>query len=643
MRIAPLAMALALTLNGTASFSAAPPRKDDPLPPFSLKSTAGPSVAQSVFNKAEIGILYFFSTQQCPTCVSGLEQLERLAAQYDDQGMRIVAVGKQDLESLRKVFPKTRVDILSADANTLALYNAQHILPTTYLTRPGGVISTVMQGGGASTEAMLVRVAERQLQRQKPGVAQALFESAEKSGGGSLAKAGTGYSLLKAGKLKEAEAVFSGMANGHDKEAVLRGKEGLAEVALARNDLATAEKLADDVLKNAPRRVNAHLIKSRILSLTAGATKAEPALTEATRDDADADFSFQKADAHLAKGNLLSRKAPEIALTSFRAAAAENPHSVEAVSNLGAMQNALGNPRQAAESLKRALELAPGDKLLHSMMRQVQESMAQQQDLEHQRHIDATVKELVARFKEQTARPKATADEWTSQPPVISVLGFRDETGPSLSGRLGLEGGLQHELQRALMSKGVNVVDRALLDKLLAELRLGSSELADPETQLKLGRVMAARLIATGTLRRDKLAQANMRLIDTETTGIMLAASDRLTNSPDPIAIAEKQASEIVAMLHAKYPVKGLIALAENGNVIVNVGKKHGIQPGWLFNVLGTPEPIELNGKVLGYRDKRLGEIQITEVQDGLAYAKVVGTPFAAAKNQRILLKEAQK
>ena len=643
MRIASLCLAVALALNGTVAVYAAPLKKGDTVPPFNLKSTAGASVSQSVLNKVDIGILYFFSTQQCPTCVSGLAQLERLSTQFEDPGLRILALGKQDLENLKKSHPKAKVDILGADSETLARFNAQHILPTTYITGPGGIITTVMQGGGASSEALLVRVAERQLQRQKPALAQALFESAEKSGGGSLARAGTGFSLLKAGKLKEAEAIFTSMANSKEREAVLRGKEGLAEIALARQDLPLAEKLADEVLKSAPKRVGAHLIKSRVLSLTEGVTKAEASLVEATREDSDADFGFQRAEANLAKGNLLSKKSPEIALASFRTATVENPNLVEAVSNLGAMQNALGNPKQAAESLKRALELAPGDKLLHSMMRQVQESMAQQQDLEYQRYIDATVKDLVARFKEQAAQPKGSTDDWTSPPPTISILGFRDETGPSLSGRLGLEGVLQHELQRALMGRGINVVDRALMDKLLAELKLGASELADPETQLKLGRIMAARLIATGTLRRDKNALANMRLVDTETTGIALATSERLPPALDPIQIAEKQAEDIAAMIQSKYPVKGRIALIENDLFIVNVGKKHGVRTGQLFNVLGTPEPIELNGKILGQREKKLGELQITEVQEGLAYAIPKGPVFSTEKNQRILLKEGQK
>lgn len=643
MRIAPLALALALSLTGSTFSAIAAPKKGDRLPPFNLRSTEGATLSNTAFNQVDIGVLYFFSVQQCPACITGLKQLEQMAGQHGDKGLRIVALGKQDLASLKKFFPNVKLDMLAADANTLAEYNAQHILPTTYITGPGGVITGVMQGGGASTEAMLMRVAERQIQRQKPAQAQALFESAEKSGGGSLAKAGSGYSLLKAGKLKEAEALFSEMAHGKDKEAVLRGKEGLAEVALANNDPATALRLAEDVLKAAPKRVSANLIKSRALNLTEGASRAEAPLAEATRDDADADFSFQKADAHLAKGNLLSKKSPEIALASFRTAASENPHSVEAVSNLGAIQNALGNPKQAAESLRKALELAPGDKLLHGMMRQVQESLAQQQDLEYQRHIDAAVKDLVARFKEQAAAPKTAQDDWTSPPPVISILGFRDETAPGLSGRLGLEGALQHELQRALMAQGIQVVDRALMDKLLAELRLGSSELADPETQLKLGRIMAARLIATGTLRRDKAAQASMRLIDTETTGIALATSERLPNAPDPMQIAEKQAEEIAAVIKAKYPVKGRIALVESDAVILNVGKKHGVRTGQLFNVLGTPEPIELNGKVLGMREKKLGELQVTEVQDGLAYAKPKGAAFTPEKNQRILLKDGQK
>ncbi|HNF88608.1 MAG TPA: tetratricopeptide repeat protein [Thiobacillaceae bacterium] len=642
MRLKPITFILSCLFLSPLALAA--PKKGDALPPFSLDATSGGKVTQQVLKDTDLGIVYLFSTQNCPVCLSGIEQLRQIAAKHPGDSLRIIALGKQDLATLKKSLPVAGANLVvaAADADTLARYNAQYVLPTTYVTGPGGEILNALQGGGASTEAVLVTLAEKQLQRKKPAVAKDVFEAAEKAGGGSLAQAGKGYSLLKEGKADEAEKLFAALSKSADKETALRGREGLAEALLAKGQAGEALKEADAVLAVAPKRVAANLIRARALNQQGDAAKAEQSLAVATKEDADGDFSFQRAEANLAQGNLLRKKSPQIALASFKTAAKENPHSVEAISNLGALQTASGDPKQALETLKKAQALDPGDKLLHGLMRQAQEAMAQKQDLERQRYIDETVKDLAARFKEQQARKaQAPADDWTTPPLVVSVLGFREEGPVSLSGRIGLEGVLQHELQGALAAKGIQVVDRALLDKLLAELRLGSSDLADPDTQLKLGRILAARLTAAGSVRdAEGHGQASMRLIDTETTGIALSVSEKLAGSPDPAALAGKMAAEVAKAIHDKYPMKGRIALVDGDTVALNLGKKHGVAVGQQFNVLGKPEAVELNGKILGYKETKVAQLKVTEVQDGLAYAKAVEKAGALEKNQRVIQKD---
>ncbi len=641
MRMKTIALTLTVLLGSSVVFAA--PKKGDSLPAFSLDSTSGAKVSQKALESTDLGIVYFFSTQNCPVCLTGLEQLKQIAAKHPGDTLRILALGKQDISTLKKALPvpEGNIQILAADPATLASYNAMYVLPTTYVTGPGGEIIGAMQGGGASTQAMLVSIAENQLQRKKPAIAKDIFESAEKAGGGSLARAGTGYSLLKQGRLDEAEKLFASLMTSTNKEAALRGREGYAETLLAKGQAAEALKEADAILAQSPKRVAANLIRARALHQQGENAKAEQSLAVATKEDAAGDFSFQRAEANLAQGNLLRKKEPRIALASFKTAAKENPHSVEAISNLGALQNETGDPKAALETLKKAQVLDPGDKLLHGLMRQAQEAMAQKQDIERQRYIDETVKDLAARFKDQQARKaQAPSDDWTSPPVVVSILGFREEGPTSLEGRIGLEGVLQHELQSALAAKGIQVVDRALLDKLLAELRLGSSELADPDTQLKLGRILAARLTAVGSVRDGEHGQASMRMIDTETTGIALSVSEKTAGAPDPAELAAKMAAAMEKTIHEKYPLKGRIAMVDGDTVILNLGKKHGVVAGQEFNVLGKPEPVELNGKILGYKETRLGQLKVTEVQDGLAYAKPVDKAGAWEKSQRVIQKD---
>ncbi len=185
------------------------------------------------------------------------------------------------------------------------------------------------------------------------------------------------------------------------------------------------------------------------------------------------------------------------------------------------------------------------------------------------------------------------------------------------------------------------MVERAVLDKLLGELKLGSSDLADPDTALKLGKVLAAKVIATGSYRSegDKANTVSLRLIDTETTDIVLPLSERQTGPFVPSAVAANFAKTIAQTLKDKYPLKGRIALVDGNTVIINLGKKHNIAPGMVFDVLGEGEAIELNGRVLGSREVKVGQLEVLNVEDLMAYAKPLQAGGDWEKNQRIIAK----
>ena len=69
-----------------------------------------------------------------------------------------------------------------------------------------------------------------------------------------------------------------------------------------------------------------------------------------------------------------------------------------------------------------------------------------------------------------------------------------------------------------LQHSRVQLVERALLDKLLEELKLGTSRLVDKQTALSLGRILAAKLILIGqVVYSGPQTQVSFRLIETET------------------------------------------------------------------------------------------------------------------------------
>jgi Flagellar assembly protein T, C-terminal domain len=86
-----------------------------------------------------------------------------------------------------------------------------------------------------------------------------------------------------------------------------------------------------------------------------------------------------------------------------------------------------------------------------------------------------------------------------------------------------------------------------------------------------------------------------------------------------------------------QYPLKGRVVSVEAGQVIINLGKKHGLKAGQGFNVLGQGEAIEHNGRVLGHRDTVLGRLTVTQVDELLAHARLSDAKGPLAKNLRVI------
>ena len=458
-----------------------------------------------------------------------------------------------------------------------------------------------------------------------------------------IARAERGYDLLRLGKVDDADRIFNALAGAGHPEVAWMGREGVAEVQLARGDHQAALAAANDIIARAPTRSAAYLIRGRALSAAGQGAAAQVALQQAAGGQTAADFSWQKASALVAVGNTQRRQDPQAAIKSYERASRENPQSVEALSNLAVTLNENGQAVRAKAVLERAQALDPGDAMTIALMRQTQEALADEQDRARQTYIDSAVKDLAAQFRNPPVRPAAAgaADDWTSPVLALSVLPFQDQTLPGATGRIGLETLVQQELIRELQARGYTIVERRLLDKVLAEVKLGSSDIADQDTQIKLGKVLAARMMVSGVLTsQGNTLTAAVRAIDTETTQLAMVRSDRSTGPPNPTELAATIAQALAKTVQDKYPLKGRIVSLDGQSAIINLGKKHGLAKGQSFNVLSRGEPIEFNGRVLGYKEDRIAQITVTEVQDLLAYGRVAEAKAPLEKNQRIVARK---
>jgi len=119
------------------------------------------------------------------------------------------------------------------------------------------------------------------------------------------------------------------------------------------------------------------------------------------------------------------------------------------------------------------------------------------------------------------------------------------------SGQL-IQGGVQlaEQITSGLAKNGVTVVERTLLEKVLSEQSLAGTGKFDPDTVQRVGKLLQAQAIVTGTIQiNGKDANVNVRLIDVETGKVLYATSlnarnlntapvrgDALRSAPSPMA-----------------------------------------------------------------------------------------------------------
>jgi curli biogenesis system outer membrane secretion channel CsgG len=134
------------------------------------------------------------------------------------------------------------------------------------------------------------------------------------------------------------------------------------------------------------------------------------------------------------------------------------------------------------------------------------------------------------------------------RPPSVAVWDL-DDTG---GGGDSLEGGgelLSNQVLEAFQEDaGFRVVERQKLLHVLEEQRLGSGELADETTRLRLGRLVGARYMVFGAYMTSPAGmRIDLRLVEVETGRVRKAVSKTVsgTDLSDGLAAAREAAREL--------------------------------------------------------------------------------------------------
>jgi hypothetical protein len=207
-----------------------------------------------------------------------------------------------------------------------------------------------------------------------------------------------------------------------------------------------------------------------------------------------------------------------------------------------------------------------------------------------------------------------------------------------LSERDGFSSVLILQLSDHINASGrIQVVERILIEKLLEELNLGSSDLADPDTALKLGKVLAAKIIGTGSLYNLPAGTIlSLRLIDTETSALPKVINRQFDPSVSLATELNHLNREILTALIQKYPLRGFVVQASQDRILINLGSKQGVSKDTQFEVLKEQEPIKYKGKLLRSAPKTIAQLQVVQVEPDLCYARILNQQSSIVRDDKV-------
>ena len=176
----------------------------------------------------------------------------------------------------------------------------------------------------------------------------------------------------------------------------------------------------------------------------------------------------------------------------------------------------------------------------------------------------------------------------------------------------------------ALVQDGrFQVVERALLKKIVDEQKLGMTGLIDENSTAQLGKILGVKTIISGSvLQFQDTIEVNARIINVSTGSIVAAENLRSKNSDNLKEAIERLTSKIVK----NFPLTGYVVKKRDNTVLIDLGATSNLQIGMEFivfkegNIIKHPK----TGEVVEVEQIRAGLIKITEVATNTANAEII-------------------
>ena len=345
-------------------------------PTFALEDLSGKTYDLAQVKDQPMLILYFFDAE-ARVSREGLLSLSELARQYKTADLHVWGITRSPQADAQQFVVQSDLDfpVLLDTSKVSDLYNARVVLPTVCIIGPRGKVLHHFQGGGKSTEIMLTRLAEVQLQRGQPMVASAISKKVITQNPENVdAIAIKAYAELEEGKPEEAENTFNRLpADQQDAEIIKQ--EGLAEVYLEKGEFDKAWSAAQELEQDSPDRASAHAIKGEILSRGGKLEEAEQEWMAAVQKQST--FAHQQSKVFNKVGLKKAKQGHnKQAIDLYRQAENINPYNIEATSNKGLVLEKEGRLTLALDAYRQALSVNKEDLYASVFARGVEQKLA---------------------------------------------------------------------------------------------------------------------------------------------------------------------------------------------------------------------------------------------------------------------------
>jgi len=190
----------------------------------------------------------------------------------------------------------------------------------------------------------------------------------------------------------------------------------------------------------------------------------------------------------------------------------------------------------------------------------------------------------------------------------------------------------------ALVKEGrFDVIERRLLEKILEEQKLGMSGIITENSAVKLGKLLGAKIIISGSVMRfQNIIEVNSRIIDVESAAIIAAESVKSTTTTR----LEDLVIEMAKKINRDFPLEGYIVHRDEMKVLIDLGKRAGVKNDMQFTVYEEGNVIRhpKTGEVLDVQRIETGTIKVKCININTAEAEILSeaTPGAIKYSQLV-------